>query len=466
MAEALAYWITDGVARDATTGGPLAALATHARFGRLFDISERSLQILSRWEPLPAKLDETLALVQALNERFAAPDRAPAHSSAALVAERARSFVGRGWVIARLDEILSAPGFTSGYVLITGEPGIGKTSLLSYLVSTRGLIHHFNSRAEGPTSATAFFRMVSAQLAARYGVQEATFSDTSMSGAQFSDLLYRAAMSASAERPLVLAIDALDEAEVPSPGANRLFLPRVLPPHTYVVATSRELDDQHLRVDRREVVHIPDDAPANLADITEYIRSSSSGPNAAAFAARRNAWSMTETEFESFLASRSEGNFLYISYMLADIAYDRLPEAALSDPSLLPVGLKEYYKNHWDVMRQRWPQTMAGKYEAALRCLAVMREPVPIQTWTDFAPEEVDETVARHVIREWRQFLNTRWSDHYNTFLYVVYHSTFVDFLRDEGPGLEPYEQHVYESQRDLVLGVLTMVDRHRPASG
>ena len=133
----------------------------------------------------------------------------------------------------------------------------------------------------------------------------------------------------------------------------------------------------------------------------------------------------------------------------------RLSPQAFDDPRNLPEGLRAYYRMHWTVMQDRWPAALRDRYEAAIRCLAVMREPVPLGTWADFAPDGVDERIARHVVGEWRQFLNTRWNSRHGEALYSVYHATFVDFLRDEGPGLRPYEEHVYQKQLGMVAHLL-----------
>ncbi|WP_157963835.1 ATP-binding protein [Actinocorallia populi] len=462
LAEALTFWITDGVVRDAVGGGPLSSLMTHVNFGRLFEMNDRLLGSLTRLETVVGRIDETLALLHSLDRRAASAGRPAAGGEfSALVTERARGFVGRRHVIAEIDAALSAPDFSSGYVFITGEPGIGKTSLLAHLVSVRGLPHYFNSRSEGTTSPAEFFAKTAAQLAERYGVFVPDSWEASSGGALFSRLLSEAAARATAERPLVLAIDALDEADSPPPGANRLFLPRSLPEHTYIIVTSRELNDPSLAVDRRRDVHIADDSPENLGDIAEYIRGRTEGPHARELAVRMAAWGMTSARFEDFLVTKSQGNFLYVFHIVEDISRHRLTPEALSDPRKLPNGLRDYYKVHWQVMKERWPPSLADRYETALRCLAVMREPVPLGAWTDLAPD-VDDAVARHVVGEWREFLNTRWSDDHDEPVYAVYHSTFVDFLRVEGPGLEPYERMVYRIERSLLLDLLG----ERPATG
>ncbi|MCG5220031.1 ATP-binding protein [Streptosporangium sp. KLBMP 9127] len=449
LADALTFWITDGVARDAMAGGELAPFAAYAHFSRIFELSARSVAALTRLEPMLGRIDETLALLRAIEEHARGPGHSPS-GFGTLIAERSRHFVGRTQFITRIDHALA--GLDSGYVIITGEPGIGKTSLLAYLVAQRGYIHHFNSRSEGTTSPVEFYVGVCAQLVARHGLSHALLTETP-SSAHLSRVLRLAAASADEENPLVIAIDALDEAEDPEHGGNRLHLPRVLPPHTYVIATSRELADDFLVVDHRHDLHLADDSAENLHDIAQYVRARLSTPGEPV------PWQTTPAELAEILTLHSEGNFLYVVHVLDDIRTGKLSPEALGDPRNLPIGLRAYYRMHWQVMKDRWPSTLAGHYETALRCLAVMREPVPIGSWTNFTPDGVDETIARHVVGEWRQFLNVRWSAEHQEPLYSVYHSTFVDFLREEGPGLSRYERHVYQVQRSMILELLGETD-------
>ena len=66
-------------------------------------------------------------------------DAAPSLSSQirtadfAAVIGRTRKFVGREYVFAAVDEALADPDFASGYVVIQGEPGIGKTAIICKL---------------------------------------------------------------------------------------------------------------------------------------------------------------------------------------------------------------------------------------------------------------------------------------------------------------------------------------------
>jgi flagellar biosynthesis GTPase FlhF len=58
-----------------------------------------------------------------------------------LIAERTRDFTGRKWGFAEIERWLSDPEGTRFFIL-TGEPGVGKTSITARLVQIRTLAAH------------------------------------------------------------------------------------------------------------------------------------------------------------------------------------------------------------------------------------------------------------------------------------------------------------------------------------
>ena len=80
---------------------------------------------------------------------------------------RTRNFVGREFFFAAVDEALADEDFPSGYIVIRGEPGVGKSALMGMLVKRRGCVHHFNISPLGIRSPQAFLSNVCAQLIVR-----------------------------------------------------------------------------------------------------------------------------------------------------------------------------------------------------------------------------------------------------------------------------------------------------------
>src|SRR5215475_7046477 len=181
----------------------------------------------------------------------------------ALVEERTQSFVGRDYVLGAIDRTVLDGDFPSGYVVVLGEPGVGKTALLAQLVKNRGYVHHFNVASMGIQSTRAFLENVCAQLIVRYRVDYSALPEGATQDGGFLSQLLSEIGGQPAHRPVVIAIDALDEVDdqASSPGTNVLLLPPSLPIGVFIVATTRPRYDDRLQVERRRDIHLRDDDP-------------------------------------------------------------------------------------------------------------------------------------------------------------------------------------------------------------
>ena len=256
-------------------------------------------------------------------------------------------------------------------------------------------------------------------------------------GSTLSMLLHQAAGAARPDAPLVIAVDALDESDLPSSfGANRLLLPPTLPPHVYFLITSRPQRDYQLNVDRFRVIRIEDDDPSNLLDIRKYIEEQLNGPSAADFARRIDVWNVSRREFVDTLVTKSQGNFLYTFHMLTSIRLDRLSRAVLDDISQLPQGLSNYYQYHWAVMGELWPDDLWRKHRNAVRCMAAINRPMSARMLVRTAGQEnlsgVDEDLVRTIFDTWREFFNSERDRDTEEELLYIYHDTFREFLNDD----------------------------------
>ncbi len=130
------------------------------------------------------------------------------------ISDKTEGFVGRQWLFDVIDGFIrDAP---RGYVLLHGDPGIGKTALMAYLVRNRGYVHHFNVRTDGINRADTFLKNICAQLIAAHGLDYAYLPPEATRDASFLNRLL--AEAAAKLRPrgerLVVLVDALDEADV------------------------------------------------------------------------------------------------------------------------------------------------------------------------------------------------------------------------------------------------------------
>ena len=67
------------------------------------------------------------------------------YSFDAFIDEKVDGFTGRKLLLEKLKAFIDNPEIPSGYFVIIGDPGIGKSAILSKLIRQWGLpIHHFN----------------------------------------------------------------------------------------------------------------------------------------------------------------------------------------------------------------------------------------------------------------------------------------------------------------------------------
>jgi hypothetical protein len=360
----------------------------------------------------------------------------------ALIEERTRVFVGRDFIFSAIERLLSE--MPSGYILIRGEPGIGKTSLLAQLVKMKGCVHHFNIALQNLRSTRAFLANICAQLILRYKLGYAVLPPEATRDSAFLTQLLGEAAASTDNWPVVLLVDALDEAEDVEIGAfvNRLYLPPALPKGVFVVLTSREQADFRLSVDRREDIYLSDDDPQNLDDVKHFIQTHLKTYEQE-MTVQISAWKVTNAEFVDLITEKSQGNFMYLVHVLQDIKVGALSQQTIDSIRDLPRGLRAYYERHWRTMHALDPERFEKFYEPVLRILATVREPVSaeaIEEWTKLEPARI-----RQVVREWRPFLNESQSKDGDT-LYRVYHASFQDFLAEEGVGLKPFHNLIAET--------------------
>lgn len=371
-----------------------------------------------------------------------------------LVDERTREFVGREFVFEAVDRLMAGTQYSSGYIVIKGEPGIGKTSVAAALVLRGGYPHHFNVAPENIRSPRQFLENVCAQLIVCYGLDHVAMPPNAGNDAGFlKQLLAEAVAQARQQRntPVVIVIDALDEAEdagLPA-DANRLFLPRTLPEGVFFIVTSREEADYRLDVDNTSEIWIRDDDPANTEDVARYIARFIETYQGT-MTARLDDWSVSREEFVAQISTLSEGNFMYLIYVLPEISLGGLSKATVGGVQELPRGLKGYYMRHWREMKDRDVERFQAFQRPVLCFLAIGREPVSVEQlveWTGLEPSAV-----RSVIRSWREFLNEDVNGRPTR--YRIYHRSFAEFL-DEQEDLRWYHNQIATHALSKIPGFL-----------
>jgi hypothetical protein len=372
-----------------------------------------------------------------------------------LVNARTSEFIGRGYIFDSIHKrLINSQDFPSGYILIEGEPGIGKTSLFAQLVKEKGYIHHFNISSQNIRTARDFLGNVCAQLIAAYQLNYTTLPDNATRDSGFLSQLLLEAVAKSNGNPVVVLIDALDEAEddgLPSE-ANRLFLPQVLPAGVFFLVSTRPQYEYRLQIDSREVISIDRDSPQNKEDITLYIEKFIQG-HSDKMQSAISLWGLTSEEFVYTLMDKSEGNFMYLVHVLKDIAAGHISPQNIDNINKLPQGLKSYYQRHWRTMRAFDEARFGNYYQPVVCILAAAREPVTIKQiveWTKNNWPQLNEFEILQVIRMWREFLNE--DNSLTPITYRIYHSSFQDFLKEE-VGLKLYDEAIAMNALNKIPG-------------
>jgi predicted enzyme related to lactoylglutathione lyase len=369
-----------------------------------------------------------------------------------LVSERTKRFVGRDYIFEAIDDMVEDPDFPSGYIVIQGEPGIGKTALIAQMIKQAGYVHHFNISAQNIRDARDFLANVCAQLIVRYELAYLTLPLDAEKDSGFLSQLLAEVAEKEEDRPTVILVDAVDEAEDIgfTPGANILYLPQALPDGIFFIVTTREVADFRLFVDHRKDIYMRDDDPHNLKDVRRYIQNYVE-EHRTKMAPRIEGWGVEEDEFVQVITEKSEGNFMYLVFVMRDIRDGKLTAENVDNIHNLPQGLEDYYKRHWRAMRAE-DKEQFDKYQEPVVCiLATVREPVTIaqvQEWTKLRPTRI-----KRVIDEWREFFNVD-EPKEGEALYRIYHASFQDFLKKE-VGLVQYHDKIAMTALRKIPGFL-----------
>ena len=340
----------------------------------------------------------------------------------ALMADKLQGFVGRQFVFDALDEFVK--NNPSGYFIIRGAPGIGKSALMAKLINDRGYVHHFNVASQNIRSTRVFVENICAQLIARYDLPHKELPpDAADDGGYLLQCLGEAAAN-SKNHPIVVAIDSLDEVDRLglASAVNTLYLPSSLPQGVYIVATTRPLEDLHLQVMRQKIFDIEAVSEDNLRDIDAYI---ANYVKHEAMQTRLLDWKVEATPFIAALQKKSQGNFMYLYYVLPAIEQGKFVNGTLDE---LPDGLLAYYQRHWRQMREGKEKDFDAVYAPIVCILGVAQEPVTtdqIAAWTKLSPGLVKDSIGL-----WREFLEEEQIDKRRC--YRIYHASFQDFLKEQ----------------------------------
>jgi hypothetical protein len=349
------------------------------------------------------------------------------------IEDKTRDFVGRQFVFDEINAFIQ--NNHRGYFIVRGDPGIGKTALAAQWVKNYKSVHHFNIRSLSISRAEAFLRNICAQLIAAYELDHHFLPpETTQDGGFLMGLLNEVSEKQKPGEIAVIVVDALDEVEDlgTSPGANLLYLPITLPKGLYFVLTTRRTD-LRLRIECEQAkLDIEQDQKENIEDVKLYVESKVKQPDIQKYIASQG---IDEELFIETMVAKSQGNFMYLFYVLRDISHEIYKDVSLEK---LPAGLINYYEDHWSRMRNQSENDWLEYKMPVVIALSIVKEPVSIDLISDFSKVK-DHRRVRSVLLEWQQFLyerkveyegglQTRWR---------VYHDSFREYIasKDEVEG-------------------------------
>jgi hypothetical protein len=343
----------------------------------------------------------------------------------AFIQDRTRDFVGRKSVFDEIDKFVRHEG--SGYILVSGDPGIGKSAVAAQLIKANGYVHHFNIRAEGINTPEAFLQNVCAQLISAYDLAYSNLPSDATHDSRFLNKLFSDVKAKKqSNQKVVVIIDGLDEVDPLGlkPGVNPLFLPVILENGIFILLTLRRNTPKPRMECKFHEVVLEHDSSSNMADIEAYVHRSTDRPGIQAYLAAQG---ISHAVFVQHLCEKSQGNFMYLRYVLPEIENGGYADM---EPRALPAGLKNYYDDHWRRMRNQ-DEEIWFKYKLpVVMVLTAVKVPVSVDLIAKFSGVSEIPRI-RSVLQEWGQFLHEEVVDEHNGLQrrYRVYHESFHEFI-------------------------------------
>ena len=267
------------------------------------------------------------------------------------------NFSGRDWVWPLLDGFIEsqyAYNDSRGYFHIMAPPGWGKTALSAKAVRERSYYHYFFQRSSRYRS---FAEILRSQMQIRLKCQLEPIPEDRTEERAYVSRLFRLLSEESKREgvPVVIVVDALDEDPNYRSG---LPFPLELSQGIFVLTTERvDGDTTHSALHDLEIRKVCPWLPVDLTsvaaeqrvDVDAYLGSSVNAERIALFARETGE---EPDNIAKQLADRSEGNFMYLKYVIADLL-DISGKANFTGLSEIPKTLEQYYELHLSRMQSQ-----------------------------------------------------------------------------------------------------------------
>jgi tetratricopeptide (TPR) repeat protein len=420
------------------------------------------------------------------------------------IAYRTERFTGREWAFHAINNWL-AGSEVSRFFILSGEPGSGKTAVagrleqfsrgeirppenLTYLTHNfLSAVHFCSARDRLWIDPRAFAKSLALQLANRYSAYAEALAENSgnqqirievdqqvqhMEGGEVSGVVIKnleirggsaedgfirlvrepleALFQGGHDEQVVILVDALDEALLYSGEAGIVPLlahVEYLPAKVRFIVTSRPEVEvmrplRRLRPEPQECsLTAGTGLSQSLKDVKRFAwRALDEQPQLA----DKLAPDQSQQDFAAAVQERSEGNFLYVRYLLQMLISPQQETISRTSLEQLPVGLDGIYVEFLERLVGDDEEAWQEKYAPVAGTLAVAQQALSEARLVTFVAMSRSE--VRQVLKDLRQFLETDDSLPPSQRTYAIYHRSFSDFLLDEDRSeeywCEEQEQH------------------------
>jgi hypothetical protein len=354
---------------------------------------------------------------------------------------KTRDFVGRGYIFDEVDQFINEQD--NGYFLLVAKPGFGKTALLAQWAKMHGYVSHFNIASSNITTPGSFLGNVCAQLLARFNLPDRDWPEHATQNPTFLENILHEISVKQPGRKVVIAIDALDEADRQHSTVNPLYLPQTISNGCYFVITTKEDQETKkppaLHAEPQHFKFFEEQDELNKADIRCYLNTRLERPEVQGYI---HHYGLRDRDFVEQLSERSEYNFMYLHYVMGEIEAGRLRDREFQE---LPAGLKQYYRDHMQRMRDADSDAWFSYGIRILAALAAFQVPLtPRQIREASGLTDPDDPAHVHdVLLRWSQFLDEEsiWYSGKQYTGYRLYHSSFREFLEHQPQFAELIDQ-------------------------
>jgi hypothetical protein len=341
------------------------------------------------YDALRVGLDRIEARVDPLRSAFSPSGGVVAHRVEALIDTVTDHVVGRDEDLRTIDRIV---GDSAGMLIVTGESGFGKTALLAEWVRTRkgvsaDIAYHFFSERHQPylTDRTEGIHALTGQLAQLAGAGDRADLERAGSLDDMMFSLVEEVAQHAAQRPVVVVIDAIDEAE--SFGDPPVPLP--LPANVTLIVS--------LRLGRNEQSPLLKD----WAESAPRLHATPLGRDAVDHYLRDLEIVLSEEQL-LLLHERTAGYPLYLRYLSQDLRQAQ-EQCAEIDAILavMPSTFVEYARGQVDRIFERAP---GGYAYRLLGALAIAEAPLPVPFAAIAAGMDearLEEAARNPAVRRW-----------------------------------------------------------------